>query len=314
MYSKALKRFVSIMVMSFVLVGCNVAEKEGGEDQPIQVVATTSQIGDSISQIGGEFLEVTTLMGPGVDPHIYQPTQRDIQALQNADIVFYNGLHLEGRMDEVFEQIGKDRPVLALADAVSAQDLLNDPDEPAVTDPHIWFDIDIWMTALDHATKELEELLPNNKAELNVQKEAYFSQLEELKTESLKTMATIPDEQRVLVTAHDAFGYFGRMYNTEVLGLQGLSTEDEIGVSDIQEIVNLLVEREIPSVFVESSISERSIRAVIEGATQAGHSVTLGGELYSDAMGAKGTETGTYIGMYKHNIETISQALLKEGE
>lgn len=294
-----------------VLTGCS--NSGNNEAETINVVTTTSQIGDSIEEIGGDLVEVTALMGPGVDPHTFQATQNDIQALQEADIVLYNGLHLEGRMSEIFEQISSSKPVFALGESLEEDQLLADPQNPDVVDPHIWFDIHLWKEALTGATQELIKMKPEEEERFLSQEEEYFGQLDQLIEETESLMDEIDEEKRVLVTAHDAFGYFGRMHNLEVIGLQGLSTEDEIGIRDIQNTVDLLVERKIPSVFIESSISDRSIQAVIQGSAEAGHTVKLGGELYSDAMGKKGTEEGTYIGMYKHNVQTISKAL-SEGE
>ena len=182
-------------------------------------------------------------------------------------------------------------------------------DGKGAIDPHIWFDLDLWKEALEQATEVLKEYSPENANEFEENKQKYFSQLEELKGDAEEKLASIPEEQRVLVTAHDAFGYFGRMFDIEVIGLQGLSTEDEVGISDIQSTVNLLLRKQVPAVFVESSINQNSIKAVIEGAAKAGLEVELGGELFSDAMGEAGTEEGTYLGMYRHNVETIYQAL-----
>ncbi|TDL34786.1 manganese transporter [Jeotgalibacillus sp. S-D1] len=310
---KKLLLAVMLFVFGGIISGCADAN-ETDSKKPLQVVATTSQIGDSVQQIGGENIEVTSLMGPGVDPHTYQATQNDIQTLQNADIVFYNGLHLEGKMDEIFEQISATKPVLALGEAIPEEKLLKDPDNPGVVDPHIWFDINLWKESLDKAANELVKLMPEDEEEILSQKETYFTELDTLLEESNDQMESIDQQQRVLVTAHDAFGYFGRLFDTEVIGLQGLSTEDELGIRDIQDTIDLLVERNIPSVFIESSISDRSIQAVIQGSEESGQKVELGGELYSDAMGKEGTVEGTYIGMYKHNVKTIVDALKKEAE
>ncbi|KIL48004.1 metal ABC transporter solute-binding protein, Zn/Mn family [Jeotgalibacillus campisalis] len=310
---KKISVVLGAMLLGGFVSACGEEEQQTG-DGPIKVVATTSQIGDSVSQIGGDLVEVTSLMGPGVDPHSYQATQNDINALQNADIVFYNGLHLEGKMDEIFEQISASKPVLALGESLDEEHLLADSENSNVVDPHIWFDVHLWKEALENATHELAELLPAEVETLENQQEEYFADLDRLITESEDLMEKIGEEKRVLITAHDAFGYFGRMHDLEVIGLQGLSTEDEIGLNEIQQTVTLLVDRKIPSVFVESSISDRSIQAVIQGAEQSGHEVEMGGELYSDAMGEEGTEEGTYIGMYLHNVKTISEALNEDGE
>jgi len=249
-------------------------------------------------------------MGPGVDPHLYQASQGDIRKLERADIIFWNGLHLEANMLRAFEEIGRSRPVLAVGEAIPEDRLLTD--ETGAVDPHVWFDIDLWKIALEASVEKLKELSPDDAEWFEANKREYFAKLDGLKEEAIGWMSSIPKERRVLVTAHDAFGYFGRMLDLEVVGLQGLSTEDEIGLSDIERTIDLLVERRVPAVFVESSINPKSIEAVIEGAKQRGVDVKLGGELFSDAMGDVGTEEGTYIGMYRHNVRTIHQALAGE--
>lgn len=307
--------FIVFIVALLALLGAcsNASSSEGKEegDAPsanssIQVVTTIAQIAEPLSVIGKDRIQVNSLMGPGVDPHLYYASQGDILTLQNADIVFYNGLNLEGNMTEIFAEMGKQKPVFALGESIDEELLL--VDEEGALDPHIWFDIDLWQLALEQAVEQLKQLSPDDAEYFEEQKRDYFAKLAELKQDAEK-LRSIPEERRVLVTAHDAFGYFGRMHDIEVVGLQGLSTEDEIGISDIQQIIDLLVSRQIPAVFVESTINERSIRSVIDGAAEAGLEVQLGGELFSDAMGEAGTEEGTYIGMYRHNINTIYQAL-----
>lgn len=307
------KALWAIALMSVFLWGCstNTAQTDDGkekEKEAIHIVTTISQIGEPLETIGGEFVEVTSLMGPGVDPHLYKPTQSDIQTLQNADMIFYNGLNLEGNMEEIFAKMEESKIAFALGEAVDESKLLRD--EEGALDPHIWFDIDLWKQALNKAVEEIIKAVPEGADEIENKKIAYFAQLDELKEEATEKLSSIPMNKRVLVTAHDAFGYFGRMFQIEVVGLQGLSTEDEVGISDIQSTIDLLVEKQVPAVFVESSVNQNAIKAVIDGAEKAGLKVELGGELFSDAMGEKGTEEGTYIGMYRHNVETIFSALL----
>ncbi|KKO54823.1 metal ABC transporter solute-binding protein, Zn/Mn family [Paenibacillus sp. DMB20] len=306
---------VMILVLSMVLAGCASGEKkaEGAtDDGKITIVTTIAQIAEPISVIGGDKVSVQSLMGPGVDPHLYNATQGDIQKLEGGDIVFYSGLHLEGNMIGVFEQIGKTRPVLALGDAIPKEKLLKD--EGGAVDPHIWFDIDLWKQGLSSAVDELKKYAPDHAEYFENNKVKYFKELDALSQESKAKLAKIEKDQRVIVTAHDAFGYFGRMHDMKVVGLQGLSTEDEIGISDIDDTIQTLLEYRIPAVFVESSINPNSIKAVIEGASSKGLEVKLGGELFSDAMGKEGTPEGTYIGMYRHNVDTIYKALTGEGE
>ncbi|ALS28213.1 manganese transporter [Paenibacillus sp. 32O-W] len=309
-----------MLALTLVLAACGGGQKgetEGepaaaGADDKVNIVTTIAQIAEPLSVIGGDKVNVQSLMGPGVDPHLYNATQGDIRKLEESDIVFYSGLHLEGNMTEIFEQIGKNKPVLAIAEATPEDRLLKD--EGGAVDPHIWFDIDLWKGALEAATEELKKHSPGNAEYFEANKVKYFEQLDELKAEAADKMARIPDEKRVLVTAHDAFGYFGRAYNMKVIGLQGLSTEDEVSLADIDGTIKLLLEYRIPAVFVESSINKNTINAVIEGAASKGLTVKLGGELFSDAMGEAGTTEGTYIGMYRHNVETIYHALTGEGE
>ncbi|MHA2857173.1 metal ABC transporter solute-binding protein, Zn/Mn family [Paenibacillus lautus] len=308
----------AILGILLVLSACASGEaKQDGaaseqQDKKIRVVTTIGQIAEPISVIGGDRVEVLSLMGPGVDPHLYNATQGDIKKLDSGDVIFYSGLHLEGNMTEIFEQIGKNKPVLAIADAIPKDQLLQD--DTQATDPHVWFDIDLWKTSLDSAVEELKSLSPADADYFEENKQKYFAQLDELKAEAKDKLGQIPEEQRVMVTAHDAFGYFGRMHGLEVVGLQGLSTEDEIGLSDINGTIDLLLEHKVPAVFVESSVNPASINAVIEGAAKKGLDIKLGGELFSDAMGETGTTKGTYIGMYRHNVETIYHALTGSGE
>lgn len=306
----------ALLGLFFVLAACSeddspeATSNESGEEK-INVVTTISQIGEPISVIGGERVNVESLMGPSVDPHLYNPTQSDISKLDGADVIFYSGLHLEANMVDIFDSMSKSKEVLALGDTVSEEDVLTD--EGGAFDPHIWFDIDLWQNGLDAAVQVLKEHSPEDADYFEENKQQYFAELDKLKEEAIH-LSDIPESNRVLVTAHDAFGYFGRMHDLEVVGLQGLSTEDEIGVSDINDTIALIEEYQVPAIFVESSINQKSIQAVIEGASSKGVNVELGGELYSDAMGEPGTEEGTYIGMYRHNINTIHDALSKGEE
>ncbi|RKQ28811.1 metal ABC transporter solute-binding protein, Zn/Mn family [Oceanobacillus halophilus] len=312
-----MKNISGIFVISTLMlftVACGLEANEGSRNagespnEKIKVVSTIAQIGEPISVIGGDLVEVESLMGPSVDPHLYNPTQSDISKVDRADIILYNGLNLEANMVEIFNQIGESKPVLAIGEVISADLLLED--EEGAVDPHIWFDLELWQTALEEAVEELKAYAPEHKDYFEENKLNYFERLNELKKESEK-LADISEKQRVLVTAHDAFGYFGAMHDMKVVGLQGLSTEDEIGVSDINSTIEIIKEFEVPAIFVESSINQDSIQAVIEGAANDGMEVDLGGELFSDAMGEPNTEEGTYIGMYRHNVETIYKALSK---
>lgn len=270
---------------------------------PPKIVATTGMIADAARRISG--LPVTALMGPGLDPHGHRATRNDILALSRADLVLWHGLNLEAQMKRLMADLAKRKPVVAVAEMLDAALLLADPTYPDQHDPHVWFDPALWSEvtrAVEAAVTPFAEAAPS-------QGQTFRDEIAVLGDYAATILATIPAEKRVLVTAHDAFSYFGRAYGIEVQGIQGISTESEAGVSRISDLVNLLVERKIPAVFVESSVSDRSVRALIEGAAAQGHGVVIGGELYSDAMGPDGSYEGTYLGMFDHNVTTIARAL-----
>lgn len=297
---------VVVLSLSFLLFGCSVEtedEKEG------IVVATTGQIADAIKEISGDHLQVSALMGPGVDPHLYKATQSDLSKLDKAEVIFYNGLHLEGQMLDIFEQMAKDKTVLAVGETLDEKQLLASDTDAMLHDPHIWFDVELWKGVVKAISTQLQEEYPEFKADFQTNEAAYLKKLDDLQSYAEKRVNEIPQQQRILVTAHDAFNYFGRSQGFEVRGLQGLSTDSEYGVKDVQEMVDFLVENKIKALFIESSVSDKAMKAVIEGAKEKGHDIVIGGELFSDAMGAEGTTEGTYIGMYQHNIDTIVDAL-----
>lgn len=297
---------VVVLSLSFLLFGCS-AETEG-EKEGI-VVATTGQIADAIKEISGDHLQVSALMGPGVDPHLYKATQSDLSKLDKAEVIFYNGLHLEGQMLDIFEQMAKDKTVLAVGETLDEKQLLASDTDAMLHDPHIWFDVELWKGVVKTISTQLQEEYPEFKADFQTNEAAYLKKLDDLQSYAEKRVNEIPQQQRILVTAHDAFNYFGRSQGFEVRGLQGLSTDSEYGVKDVQEMVDFLVENKIKALFIESSVSDKAMKAVIEGAKEKGHDIVIGGELFSDAMGAEGTTEGTYIGMYQHNIDTIVDAL-----
>ncbi|WP_347722568.1 metal ABC transporter solute-binding protein, Zn/Mn family [Lysinibacillus capsici] len=297
---------VVVLSLSFLLFGCS-AETEG-EKEGI-VVATTGQIADTIKEISGDHLQVSALMGPGVDPHLYKATQSDLSKLDKAEVIFYNGLHLEGQMLDIFEQMAKDKTVLAVGETLDEKQLLASDTDAMLHDPHIWFDVELWKGVVKAISTQLQEEYPEFKVDFQTNEAAYLKKLDDLQSYAEKRVNEIPQQQRILVTAHDAFNYFGRSQGFEVRGLQGLSTDSEYGVKDVQEMVDFLVENKIKALFIESSVSDKAMKAVIEGAKEKGHDIVIGGELFSDAMGAEGTTEGTYIGMYQHNIDTIVDAL-----
>lgn len=270
-------------------------------EQHINIVTTTSQIGDLVQNIVGDSADVEFLMGTGIDPHLYQPTRSDISKLNQADVIFYNGLNLEGKMEHLLERMAKTKNVFAIAPALG--------DKILEQDPHIWMDVDNWIIAGQESVKNLSRLYPKNAAIYQRNFNTYKSRLIDLHEYTHAAINSIAPSRKILVTAHDAFGYFGAAYNIEVIGIQGISTESEAGLQAIEQTVSLLTQRKVPAVFVESSVGDHNIKAIIEGAAARGHEVKIGGMLYSDAMGAPGTPEGTYIGMMTHNVNTIAQAL-----
>ncbi|MGN1402073.1 MAG: metal ABC transporter solute-binding protein, Zn/Mn family [Bacillus sp. (in: firmicutes)] len=298
-----------ILVLLFI-VGCSNDEK-GAEEQEgkLKVTSTTGMIGDVVANVGGEYVESISLMKPGIDPHLYKATQGDINKLGDADIIFYNGLNLEGKMEDIFVRMKKDKPIFPVTKAIADAELLESADYPGQFDPHVWFNVKHWISATEVVRDELVKLDKANTEAYEANAKAYIAELEELHEYVKEQLQSIPEQDRVLVTAHDAFGYFGDAYGIEVRGLQGISTNSEIGSKDVSELRNYLVENKIKAVFVESSVPKTTIEAVIDGALEQGHTVEIGGELFSDAMGAEGTAEGTYIGMVRHNVKTITEAL-----
>ncbi|WP_062197283.1 metal ABC transporter solute-binding protein, Zn/Mn family [Massilibacterium senegalense] len=309
MNKKILMAMMAFVISFIGLIGCTNEESAKNKKETLIVTATTSQVADAVKNIGGEYVTVVSLMGPGVDPHLYKATQSDIKKLQEADIIFYNGLHLEGKMTDVLAKMDKEKPTYAIAEQIDKSLLKEDKEDVRIVDPHVWFDIDLWTEAVKQVEEGLIGLDPDHKEQYQKNAKQYYEELAALKEYAKERLETIPKEQRVLVTAHDAFGYFGDAYDMEVMGLQGLSTDAEYGIKDVQKLVDVLVNRQVKAVFIESSISEKSIQAVIEGAKKKNHNVVIGGELFSDAMGEERTEEGTYVGMYKHNVDTIVQSL-----
>jgi len=273
------------------------------------IVTTTGMIADAVKNLVGDSAEVIALMGPGVDPHLYKATQGDLERLNNADIIVYNGLHLEGKMSEILAKLASKKIVIAIANRIPTTKLRLLDLENQIFDPHIWFDVALWKEGIVALSEELKERWPSLAPVITKNSPAYFTELDSLNAFVTTQMASIPKPQRVLITAHDAFGYFGRAYDTEVKGLQGISTVSDFGLNDVTQLVNLIVNRNIKAVFIETSVSDQSIKAVMDGCSQKGHPVAIGGTLFSDAMGSAGTPEGTYVGMVKKNVETIVGAL-----
>ena len=274
----------------------------------VKVVATTGMIADTARAIGGDLVDVKALMGPGVDPHAYRQTRTDILAMTRADLILWNGLYLEAQMEEVLGDLSARVPVRAVAEVVPESIRIAHDDYADRFDPHVWMDPTLWHDVAFAIRDALSEVAPDHAENFAKNADLYAKEVIELADYAKGVLASVPERARVLVTAHDAFNYFGRAYGFDVIGIQGISTESEAGLNRITELVNLLVEREVSAVFVESSVSDRSIRALIEGAAAKGHEVRVGGELFSDAMGYPGTYEGTYIGMIDHNATVIATA------
>lgn len=308
---------MTLGILALIILGaCSKVEGQAdsvqrpADGEPIQVVATIGMITDVVKQVGGEEVEANGLMGPGVDPHLYKASQGDIEKLDKADIIFYGGLHLEGKMTEIFEKIENRKPTVPVSKDIDPELLRSGADAGGSQyDPHIWFNVRHWISATETIRDTLVAYDPDHAETYQQNAEAYITQLEELDAEVKRQIAEIPEQDRVLVTAHDAFGYFGDAYGIEVMGLQGISTAAEYGSKDVSKLRDFLVENKIKAVFVESSIPTKSMEAVIAGAKEMGHTVKIGGELYSDSMGEPGSDADTYIKMVEHNVSTIVEAL-----
>lgn len=280
------------------------------EEHPIQVVATTSIIADLVRQIGGDLVSVEGLMGPGVDPHLYQASEGDVSALTGADLVFYNGLHLEGKMVEIFEQMeGRRMPVHAVTRGLDEEVLLASTQYSTSHDPHIWFDPALWAHAAQRVGVVLSDRAPEYAERFGNAADEYVVALDSLSAWAQREMAAIPQKNRMLVTSHDAFGYFGRAFDIDVHGLQGISTVLEAGTADVRDLAAFVAARKIPALFLESSISPRGMEAVREAVRARGFEVQIGGTLYGDALGSPGSDSDTYIGMLRSNILTIVAGL-----
>jgi manganese/zinc/iron transport system substrate-binding protein len=278
----------------------------------LRVVATIGMIGDAAQRIGGDRVFVQALMGPGVDPHLYKARAGDVRRLSRADLVLYNGLHLEAAMGEVLEEMGGRGHTVAVGEAVPSAERIATTEFGGNYDPHVWFDVALWQHAVLRIEEALRQADPAHAAEYAARGAAYRAELDALDAWVRERVSVLPRERRVLITAHDAFGYFGRAYGFDVMGLQGISTSSEAGTNDVQRLATEIEGRRIPAIFLETSIPPRNIQAVLAAVRARGHAVRLGGELFSDAMGDRGTPEGTYIGMVRHNVETIVNALAQE--
>ncbi|WP_146404158.1 metal ABC transporter solute-binding protein, Zn/Mn family [Planctomycetes bacterium CA13] len=278
-------------------------------EYPIAVTATVGMVADIVKRVGKQHVTVTQLMGAGVDPHLYNAPRDDVLRIMESDVTFYSGLKLEGKMADTLVKLANQKPVVPVTEQIDRSQLLEPESMHGHYDPHVWMDVQAWAKCVDVIASTLSQFDPQHSDDYRANADAYLKQLEELHAYGLKAIGSIPPQSRVLITSHDAFNYFGRAYGLEVLGVQGLSTESEAGLQRINELVNMIVERKIKAVFVESSVSPKNIRALIEGAAAQDYEVKIGGELFSDAMGIDGTYEGTYVGMLDHNITLVAREL-----
>lgn len=296
-----------LLALTMLVTGCGSQSAASNAPAGLTVVTTIGQIGDVVRNVGGAYVTVTSLMGPGVDPHLYVASASDVDRLARADIVFYNGLFLEARMESILEQLPQ---AVAVSKDIDPASLLPSPLFPDEHDPHIWFDVTLWARTVLTVRDSLIQKVPDQAAAFEANAATYLAQLEQLHQYVLSQASRLPAEKRVLITAHDAFNYFGRAYGFQVMGLQGISTASEAGSADVQALAEFIAQNQIPAIFVESSVPVRNIEAVRAAVTDRGFDVAIGGQLFSDAMGDEGTSAGTYLGMVTYNIDTIVGALL----
>lgn len=302
-----MKKNILILFTLTVIFSCKNDTKTNGK---LNIVTTTSMITDLVKNIGGDYVNLQGLMGSGVDPHLYKASEGDVTKLVDANVIFYNGLHLEGKLVEVFEKMGSaTKTPIALGEELDKSTLIGSDYFASNYDPHVWFDISYFRQFATKVTKVLAEKDPINAENYHANEKEYIAKLVVLESKIKEVIASLPKEKRILVTAHDAFNYFGKAYDFEVVGLQGLSTATEAGVKDVQRLSAFIIEKNIKAIFVESSVPKRTIEALQAAVRSKGHQVEIGGTLYSDALGNAGTTEGTYIGMFEYNVNTIVNAL-----
>ncbi len=304
------------LVFAIMIAGISCRKSENSDQiksrvtDHYKVVTTIGMVGDIVKQVAQEKAEVTNIIGEGVDPHLYKPTRGDVAEFLNADIIFYSGLSLEGKMTDVLVKVAAEgKPVYAVTELIDQKYLLEPAEFAGHYDPHVWMDVKGWIQAVQAVTASLNKFDPGNSTYYANNSEQYIKLLNELNNYVFMSIASIPESSRVLVTAHDAFNYFGRAYNIDVMGIQGISTESEAGLKDINNLIDVIVRRNVKAVFVETSVASKNVMALIEGAARKAKSVKIGGTLFSDAMGLAGSYEGTYIGMIDHNATVITHAL-----
>ena len=309
---KSRKIVPSCIALSLMLgvVGCSSASVEVEDDGVLNIVATTTMLHDLASVIGGDNIEAIGLMGPGIDPHLYEASAGDVTKMQEADVVLYNGIHLEGKMGEIFEDLdSQEKDIICIEDGIDEKSILKDAQTEGALDPHIWFDVDIWTDAAKYVCEELSSIDPDNASEYKANLENYLVELKDLDNYIKNRVEELDENQRVLVTAHDAFGYFGNAYDFEVKGLQGITTDAEAGTADVSQLASFIAENKIKAVFVESSVPPKNIEALQDAVKAKGFDVEIGGELYSDSLGDESTGDDSYIETFKANVDTIVDAL-----
>lgn len=306
-----MKHKMICLMMALLMVSASLLPAAQAEQaKPLKLVATTTMLADLARELGGEQLEVTGLMGPGIDPHLYKASAGDVNLLQSADIILMNGLHLEGKMGDIFEALrGQGRQVISLEDGLNPERLLHDEENPEAPDPHIWFDVSLWQEAAAYVAQRLAEVDTEHAAAYKARLDAYLQQLKELDDYIRSRAAELPEEQRVLITAHDAFQYFGRAYGFQVRGLQGISTASEAGTSDVSKLAAFIADNQIKAIFIESSVPPRAIDALQAAVRARGFEVAIGGELYSDSLGDEASGHDGYATTFRANIDTIVNAL-----
>lgn len=302
-----MKKITIFLVLIVIVASCRLEQTE--RRGPLHIVTTTGIIEDVVEHIVEDNAEVSTLMGPGTDPHLYKPTPGDIELLDEADVIISNGLHLEGKMADMLDKYGLEKPVIKVSDGIDKKNLIKSADFEDSFDPHIWFDTKIWMKGMDYVTNELVRIEGDTSGYYRKNFENYQTQVNELDQFVHDALESISDSARVLITSHDAFSYFGKRYGLEVKGIQGVSTLSEVGLKDISNMVDFVIERQIKSIFIETSTSDKTAQSIVDGAKDKGYELELDGPLYSDALGEPDSEGGNYIGMVKANVRVIVEGL-----
>ena len=301
-----MRKLITIFLFTTVFISCKNTSEDNGK---LKVVTTTNILANLVSEIGGENISLQSLMGAGVDPHLYKASEGDVSKLYNADIIFYSGLHLEGKLVDIFEKMKANKNTVSLGDGLPKDQLISSANFGGNYDPHVWFNIQFFKILAQIVTDELSKADAENADFYAINNKDYQNKLVELEKEIQSTINSLPKEKRILVTAHDAFNYFGNAYDFQVVGLQGISTATEAGVKDVQELSKFIIDNKVKAIFIESSVPRRTIEALQAAVLSKNHNVEIGGSLFSDALGNPGTEEGTYIGMFKYNVNTIVNAL-----